>query len=44
VKASATYELVSESSIGEDTDSTPAFSEKRIYIRGEKNLYCISAD
>ncbi|HOU30313.1 MAG TPA: PQQ-binding-like beta-propeller repeat protein [Bacteroidales bacterium] len=44
VKASATYELVSESSIGEDTDSTPAFSEKKIYIRGEKNLYCISAD
>ncbi|MGB4293507.1 MAG: PQQ-binding-like beta-propeller repeat protein [Bacteroidales bacterium] len=44
VKASATYELVSESPIGEATDSTPAFSEKKIYIRGEKNLYCISTD
>ena len=42
VKAQGTYELVAESPLGEDTDCTPAFSEKKIYIRGSKNLYCIS--
>jgi outer membrane protein assembly factor BamB len=34
--------LVAESPLGEKTDCTPAFSEKRIYIRGKENLYCIS--
>lgn len=44
VKASNTLEIVSESVLGENSDCTPAFSEKRIYIRGENNLYCISND
>lgn len=42
VKAQGTYELVAESPLGENSDCTPAFSEKKIYIRGSKNLYCIS--
>ena len=42
VKADSHFELVAESPIGENTDCTPAFSDKKIYIRGRKNLYCIS--
>lgn len=44
VKAAGTYELISQPELGEDADCTPAFSEKRIYIRGVNNLYCISND
>jgi outer membrane protein assembly factor BamB len=42
IKKSEKFELVSESSIGEPSDCTPAFSEGHIYIRGKENLYCIS--
>lgn len=42
IKAGSEYELIAESPIGEATDCTPAFSDKKIYIRGKKNLYCIS--
>lgn len=42
VKANSEYQLVAESSLGESADCTPAFSDKKIYIRGKKNLYCIS--
>jgi outer membrane protein assembly factor BamB len=42
VKKSEKFELVSESSIGEPTDCTPAFSEGYLYIRGKENLFCIS--
>ena len=44
VEASDKFKLVSESSFGEHTDATPAFSENKIYIRGVKNLYCLSAE
>lgn len=44
VKAAGSYELISQPELGEDADCTPAFSEKRIYIRGINNLYCISND
>lgn len=40
-KASRSFSLVAESSLGEKSDCTPAFSENKIYIRGEENLYCI---
>jgi outer membrane protein assembly factor BamB len=33
--------LIGENNLGEIAGTTPAFSEGRIYIRGEKNLYCI---
>jgi outer membrane protein assembly factor BamB len=42
VKAGTPFSLIAESSLGEATDCTPAFSDKKIYIRGKKNLYCIS--
>lgn len=33
--------LISENNLGEIAGTTPAFSDGRIYIRGDKNLYCI---
>ena len=33
--------LIARSSLGEDVYTIPAFSDGRIYIRGEKFLYCI---
>ncbi len=33
--------LISENELGETAGTTPAFADGRIYIRGEKNLYCI---
>ncbi len=41
-KASETFELIAQPSIGEPVVSTPAFIDGNIYIRGNKNLYCIS--
>ena len=42
LKAGSQYELLAESPIGEPADCTPAFSDKKIYIRGINNLFCIS--
>ena len=42
VKAAATFKLIAESTLEEATDCSPAFSDGKIYIRGKKNLYCIS--
>jgi outer membrane protein assembly factor BamB len=44
VEAGNKYKLVSSSPLGEQSDCTPAFSEKKVYIRGKVNLYCISAN
>ena len=33
--------LISENNLGEIAGTTPAFADGHIYIRGEKNLYCI---
>ena len=44
VKAANTFELISVSPLGEPTDCTPAFSDNKIYIRGNNNLYCILQD
>lgn len=41
-KAGPAFEHVADSPLGERTDATPAFSDKRIYIRGRDNLFCIS--
>jgi outer membrane protein assembly factor BamB len=43
-KAAGTFELISVSPLGEPVDCTPAFSDKKIYIRGMENLYCISQE
>jgi outer membrane protein assembly factor BamB len=42
VKAGSSFSLIAESPIGESADCSPAFSDKKIYIRGKANLYCIS--
>jgi outer membrane protein assembly factor BamB len=42
VKAGSSFKLIAESPLGESADCSPAFSDKKIYIRGKKNLYCIS--
>jgi len=39
--ASNEFILVGSPELGEDTVSTPAFYNNRIYIRGSKHLYCI---
>jgi outer membrane protein assembly factor BamB len=44
VEATNKLSIISSSPLGERTDCTPAFSEKKIYIRGRDNLYCISSD
>jgi len=33
--------LISENKLGEHAGTTPAFANGKIYIRGDKNLYCI---
>jgi outer membrane protein assembly factor BamB len=43
-KAAESFELVGRSELGENAMTTPAFMPGRIYIRGEKNLYCIGDD
>jgi outer membrane protein assembly factor BamB len=42
VEAGSEFKLISEAVLGEAADCTPAFSDKKIYIRGNKNLYCIT--
>jgi outer membrane protein assembly factor BamB/preprotein translocase subunit SecG len=40
-KADKEFSIISEPKLGEKSACTPAFSNGRIYIRGDKNLYCI---
>jgi outer membrane protein assembly factor BamB len=40
-KADKTYTPVSDSPLGEGSVCTPAFVGGNIFIRGDKNLYCI---
>ncbi|MFH0999657.1 MAG: PQQ-binding-like beta-propeller repeat protein, partial [Bacteroidota bacterium] len=41
-KADKVFTLIDESPLGEPVVSTPACAGGKIYIRGEKHLYCIS--
>ncbi|NHB69529.1 PQQ-like beta-propeller repeat protein [Perlabentimonas gracilis] len=41
IKADGKFEQIGQAGLGEATVATPAFSNGRIFIRGEKNLYCI---
>lgn len=43
VRPGKKLEVVAENPLGEYCYSSPAISEGRIYIRGEKQLYCIGA-
>jgi len=42
VKADKEYSAMGSCELGEKSDSTPAFMNGRIYIRTQKNLYCIA--
>ncbi len=41
VKAQKEFELISQNELGEHAMTIPAFMHNRIYIRGEKHLFCI---
>jgi outer membrane protein assembly factor BamB len=40
-KADKTYLPIGSPQLGEGSVCTPAFANGRIYLRGDKNLYCI---
>jgi outer membrane protein assembly factor BamB len=42
VKAGPSHEILNTNSLGEPIYNSPAIANGKIYIRGEKNLYCIS--
>jgi outer membrane protein assembly factor BamB len=44
IKLGAKYESLGVSALGEPCGSTPAIPEGRIYLRTDKNLYCIGKD
>ena len=41
IKAGPKHEVVGTNSVGEPVYASPAIADGRIFIRGEKNLYCI---
>jgi outer membrane protein assembly factor BamB len=41
VKAGPKHEILATNSLGEPVYASPAIADGRIFIRGEKNLYCI---
>ena len=43
VKAGREYEELGRAELGEKCTSSPAFMDGRIYIRGERHLYCIGS-
>ena len=43
VKAGPKHEIVGTNSVGEPVYASPAIADGRIYIRGEKNIYCIGS-
>jgi outer membrane protein assembly factor BamB len=43
VKAGPKHEIIATNSIGEAVYASPAIADGRIFIRGEKNLYCIGS-
>ncbi len=42
-RASKTFESVADSSLGEESVATPAFTGHSMFIRGKENLYCLEA-
>ena len=41
IKAGPKHEILGTNSVGEPVYASPAIADGRIFIRGEKNLYCI---
>jgi len=42
IKAGPVHEVLRTNSLGEPIYASPAIADRKIFIRGEKNLYCIS--
>ena len=42
-KADEEFKLVSKCELGESVVATPAFMHNRIYIRGDRHLFCIGS-
>jgi outer membrane protein assembly factor BamB len=40
-EASPTYKLLARNTVGEPVSSTPAVADNRLFIRGDKHLFCI---
>jgi hypothetical protein len=43
VKAGAKHEILATNSVGEPVYASPAIADGHIFIRGERNLYCIGS-
>ena len=43
VKAGPKHEVIGTNSVGEPVYASPAIADGRIFIRGEKNIYCIGS-
>lgn len=43
VAASRTYTQISKAELGEDANTSSAFTDGRIYIRGKTHLYCVGS-
>lgn len=41
VRPGSAFELIAQNAIGEKMNASPAVSDGRIYLRGEKHLFCI---
>ncbi|HEY5591941.1 MAG TPA: hypothetical protein VIK55_13105 [Paludibacter sp.] len=41
IKSGPTFEAVARNSIGERMNASPAISNGKIYLRGDKHLFCI---
>ena len=44
VKPGAELEIVARNELGENTYASPAISDRQIFLRGAKHLYCISTE
>jgi outer membrane protein assembly factor BamB len=42
IKAGAKHEVLRTNSLGEPVYASPAIADEKLFIRGEKNLYCIT--
>ncbi|MFZ4522426.1 MAG: PQQ-binding-like beta-propeller repeat protein [Bacteroidales bacterium] len=42
-QADVTYKAIGQPALGEGSSCTPAFADRKIIVRGDKNLYCIGA-
>jgi outer membrane protein assembly factor BamB len=41
IKPGTKFEMIAQNSIGEKMNASPAISNGKIYLRGDKNIYCI---